>query len=277
MKNFYLPSLLLGRIHHSFLHYAQTCVYLICWRNLHTQIADNHRLTPLPFFDLHATLSEPRSLYQSPLRMLAYTTYIDNCKLLVFISSCNKWNRNAIFLSKLCSLDFRSTYLSHLTILLLLSGQVENNPGPSTGAPETFPCAICGEEVRHIICSEAVSDNDQDQELCLAVLPVFLYQHRSLQGLYTPFAVESFLNPSPRLQWWRNSSLHQTSNLYADIETLGRCQRRFYPPSRNRKRSFKVMVSNCNGLRGCQEIKLPCSYCWSHPWLCILLWIKTGW
>ena len=30
----------------------------------------------------------------------------------------------------------------------------------------------------------------------------------------------------------------------------GCCQPRFHPPSRNRKKAFKVMVVNCNGLKG---------------------------
>lgn len=47
--------------------------------------------------------------------------------------------------TNLSPLAFRSTSMGHLAILLLLSGQVEINPGPSSA--QEYPCAVCCDEV----------------------------------------------------------------------------------------------------------------------------------
>ena len=55
-------------------------------------------------------------------------------------------------------LDFRSASLGHLTILLLLGGQVEMNPGPSTHetSQQVFPCVIYAvqEDDPAIVCDD---------------------------------------------------------------------------------------------------------------------------
>ncbi|XP_011675592.2 uncharacterized protein LOC105443737 [Strongylocentrotus purpuratus] len=165
-----------------------------------------------------------------------------------------------------------STSLSHLTILLLLSGQVETNPGPSTSAPETFPCAICGDEVRdndpallcdHCDCWCHIS--------CVGISPdsydILTKKSRSFawvccQCSSTNIGSSSSLQGLNLSQTNRFSPLHHDSSneeILPSINPLtstptsspGGCrQPRFHPPSRNRKKAFKVMVVNCNGLKG---------------------------
>ena len=90
------------------------------------------------------------------------------------------------------------------------------------------------------------------QELWLGVLPVYLYQHRVKQlAAMTEPMLYNCLPP-----FHHDSSDDQT---FPSINPLtftptpspvGRCQPRLHPPSRNRKKAFKGMFINCNGLKG---------------------------
>ena len=75
------------------------------------------------------------------------SSFSDELKASFFVSTCKKPRYMYISVTA-SSLDFRSTSLVHLSLLLLLSGQVETNPGPPTnGTEQEYPCAVCGDSV----------------------------------------------------------------------------------------------------------------------------------
>ncbi|XP_041483448.1 uncharacterized protein LOC121430237 [Lytechinus variegatus] len=193
-----------------------------------------------------------------------------------FVMTCNKLS----YISPTSSrrLDFQSTSLVHLSLLLLLSGQVETNPGPHTNGSEgVYPCAICGDCVRdsdpailcdtcnywcHISCV-GISARSYDQLLaksrsfawnCFQCGSINIGSSSSLQGLdFTDTNSFSPLDDS-QLDSSTFDSFPVTSTPTRSYDSPSSARPHFSSPqprsSKRKQKAFKVMTLNCNGLKG---------------------------
>nr|XP_054774593.1 uncharacterized protein LOC129282754 [Lytechinus pictus] len=173
-------------------------------------------------------------------------------------------------------LTFRSTSLGHLAVLLLLSGQVEMNPGPSV---QKYPCAMCSNDVQEndhaILCDIC---NHWCHISCVGI-SLQSYQHLAntsksfawncIKCGSTNVAVNTSLDTSDFSNENVFSPLHDLDEDLADAtapqltstpirspagtrrippDLHSPIQRPLHP--RKRQKVFKVMALNCNGIKG---------------------------
>ena len=207
-----------------------------------------------------------------------------------FQSDCVKVTVCASLTRKPCGISagilvFNSRSPSHLVILLLLSGQVETNPGPSTNTSQPdHPCAICQDKVLdsdaallcdgcgywcHISCvgistssyQYLASKSRSFSWICAKCGSSNVGSGTSLQGL--DFTHSNSFSPLSSSQFETidvDSSIPEPTFPLTSTPTsspTGQNHPRFSPnsphPPRSRKRGIKAMVINCNGLKSASK------------------------
>ena len=161
--------------------------------------------------------------------------------------------------------SFKSRNLSHLLLILLLSGQIEMNPGPKTSA---YPCGVCQNEVDNnaqaLLCdqcnfwchthcvglSEAnyatlVNTSGSFSWICYRCeCPNFhssLFETKSFE-LSNPFSLLTDLENDSNIS-------HNTHPLTSTPTKESDQSFRLQPPKNRGKKMLKGMIINCNGLK----------------------------
>ena len=163
---------------------------------------------------------------------------------------------------------FQSRNVSHLMLILLLSGQIESNPGPQ---PPSYPCKVCQDEVSDndnaIMCNEC---NFWCHISCVG-LPEEAYNH--LVSNSNSFTWVCYICGCPNFHssLFDNASL-ELSNSFSllsessdvivteptepttstPIKGKNRTPK-FNSPKNRGKNSIKCMIVNCNGLKSTEK------------------------
>lgn len=165
--------------------------------------------------------------------------------------------------------DFGSNHTHHLFMVILLSGQVETNPGPTNSVD--YPCGICQSEVEEndnaLLCdtcnlwchTNCCGMSNQNYDLLCNKSKSFswiCFQCGCPNFNSSLFATASFemSNPFSTL----SSDFEESNNTGTSTQTQpltstptrpnSANQSNFKPP-KNRKTGLKGMVINCNGLK----------------------------
>ena len=219
----------------------------------------------------------PPSMHASPSDLSTSSSIAwqgeDICELKQHV---NEWSLNIStkFLQKSTLstgvLNFEAQNTHHLLIIILLSGQVEINPGPS--APVQHPCCICHNEVT-------------DSDYALNCVSCAFWCHINCCGM-SELNYETLCNRSGSFSWICyecscpnfSSSLFatasiETSNSFSVLNSSGdnlsdlpqvqpltstptrttNASSPKFPPPKNRRTSLKAMVINCNSLKSANK------------------------
>ena len=252
---------------------AILCILALVHKNVNP--STHHSSTKLtPSIDQSSSVLHV--IFQSASQSL-YSADIKGFESILYMCVCSRqtYTESIRYYKPLCSFSFNSNSLSHLAILLLLSGQIESNPGPgpSTDVPTAFPCAVCGDEVHandpailcdhcdfwcHIHCVgisshsyEVLTNNSRSFAwTCFQCNSINIGSSSSFQELdVTQSNRYSLLQEELGVDEEYSPPVSQQTSTPTSSPVGHTKPPHFCFPSKSKKNIFKVMTVNCNGLK----------------------------